>query len=247
MHRREDRSGSPIDQQSPPPDPPGGAEAARRAVARPDGRRRPPAAADLDEPRLAGGARPGARRAGRHAVPRAPAPGRSPRRDARRARAAGGAGRWTDAEVRLRTRRGEYRWILFNAVYAPEERLLYISGKDVSTRRGERRCSTRATARWSANLPDTVVTLFDPELRIVVAEGAPAHAPGPGRGRVRRPDDRRVDARGPVREDRAALPRRAGGGPAVVRHRHARRQRDLPRPGRAAPRRARAAWSAGCR
>ena len=76
-----------------------------------------------------------------------------------------------ELEVRLRTSAGEDRWILFNAVYSPEERLLYISGKDVSARAEQSLLDTRYRA-LVANLPDTVVTLFDPELRIVVAEGA---------------------------------------------------------------------------
>src|SRR5215210_6841876 len=59
-------------------------------------------------------------------------------------------------EVRLLTSSGQERWVLFNAVYAPEERPLLHS---------------RYRALVS-NLPDTVVTLFDADLRIIVAEGA---------------------------------------------------------------------------
>ena len=76
-----------------------------------------------------------------------------------------------ELEVRLRTHRGEDRWILFNAVYSGEERLLYISGKDISARAERTLLDTRYRA-LVANLPDTVVTLFDTELRILVAEGA---------------------------------------------------------------------------
>jgi PAS domain S-box-containing protein len=76
-----------------------------------------------------------------------------------------------ELEVRLRTSTGEVRHVLFNAVFSPEERLLYISGKDVSAMAERTLLHTRYRA-LVANLPDTVVTLFDPDLRIVVAEGA---------------------------------------------------------------------------
>ena len=76
-----------------------------------------------------------------------------------------------ELEVRLRTTAGEDRWILFNAVYSPEEQLLYISGKDVTSRAETMLLHTRYRA-LVANLPDTVVTMFDPDLRIIVAEGA---------------------------------------------------------------------------
>ena len=76
-----------------------------------------------------------------------------------------------ELEVRLRTSTGEVRHILFNAVYSPDERLLYISGKDVTAMAERTLLHTRYRA-LVANLPDTVVTLFDPDLRIVVAEGA---------------------------------------------------------------------------
>ncbi len=76
-----------------------------------------------------------------------------------------------ELEVRLRTSSGEDRHILFNAVYSPDERLLYISGKDVTAMAERSALHTRYRA-LVANLPDTVVTLFDPDLRIVVAEGA---------------------------------------------------------------------------
>ena len=84
--------------------------------------------------------------------------------------AAGRTGR-PELEVRLRTSSGEDRHILFTAVYSAEERLLYISGKDVSALAERALLHTRYRA-LVANLPDTIVTLFDPELRIVVAEGA---------------------------------------------------------------------------
>ena len=76
-----------------------------------------------------------------------------------------------ELEVRLRTTAGDTRHILFNAVYAPDERLLYISGKDVTAMAERTLLHTRYRA-LVANLPDTVVTLFDPEMRVVVAEGA---------------------------------------------------------------------------
>jgi PAS domain S-box-containing protein len=76
-----------------------------------------------------------------------------------------------ELEVRLRTSTGEDRHILFNAVYAPDERLLYLSGKDVTALAERALLHTRYRA-LVANLPDTIVTLFDPDLRIVVAEGA---------------------------------------------------------------------------
>jgi PAS domain S-box-containing protein len=76
-----------------------------------------------------------------------------------------------ELEVRLRTGTGEHRYVLFNAVYSPEERLLYISGKDVSAM-AERSLLHARYRALVANLPDTIVTLFDPDLRIIVAEGA---------------------------------------------------------------------------
>ena len=139
--------------------------------------------------------------------------------------------------MRLRTGAGEHRWILFNAVYSPEERLLYISGKDVSARAEQSLLDARYRA-LVANLPDTVVTLFDTDLRIVVAEGAQL---------TRRGLDPEAYAGMPLAETmpaeqfariaphyRAAL----AGEPQTLRRRHARRRGDLPRAGRAAPRRA---------
>jgi PAS domain S-box-containing protein len=85
------------------------------------------------------------------------------------------AGRWPEIGLRVRRRDGGYRWILFSAVRAPEERLVYLSGKDVSERiesvEGLSLLHTRYRA-LVANLPDTVVTLFDTDLRLLVAEGA---------------------------------------------------------------------------
>ena len=71
----------------------------------------------------------------------------------------------------MRTGSGGHLWVLFNAVYSPEERLLYISGKEVSPRVEQSILDARYRA-LVANLPDTVVTMFDSDLRIVVAEGA---------------------------------------------------------------------------
>ena len=87
---------------------------------------------------------------------------------------AGGAGEWPEIEVRVRDRDGRHRWVLFNAVFAPEEQLVYLSGKDVTARNEAVAERTVAHTRYRAlvaNLPDAVVTLFDPELRIVVTEG----------------------------------------------------------------------------
>ena len=84
---------------------------------------------------------------------------------------AGGRTERPELEVRLRTSSGEDRHILFNAVYSPDERLLYISGKDVTAMAERSALHTRYRA-LVANLPDTIVTLFDPDLRVVVAEGA---------------------------------------------------------------------------
>ena len=82
------------------------------------------------------------------------------------------AGRTTRPElgVRLQGSGGDV-WILFNAVYSADERLLYISGKDVSGRVEQSLLDARYRA-LVANLPDTVVTMFDTDLRIVVTEGA---------------------------------------------------------------------------
>jgi PAS domain S-box-containing protein len=84
---------------------------------------------------------------------------------------AGGRTTRPQLEVRVLTSSGQERWVLFNAVYAPEERLLYISGKDVSVLAERELLHSRYRALVS-NLPDTVVTLFDADLRIVVVEGA---------------------------------------------------------------------------
>jgi PAS domain S-box-containing protein len=85
-----------------------------------------------------------------------------------------GAGRWSDAEFRVRTRDGDYRWVLWSGVAAPRQGLLYISGKDVSARNEAIAERALVHARYRAlvgNLPDTVVTLYDTDLRILVTEG----------------------------------------------------------------------------
>jgi PAS domain S-box-containing protein len=87
---------------------------------------------------------------------------------------AGGATHWPDTELRVRHSDGRYLWILFSGVVSPEERLLFVSGKDVSARNDAVSELELLHARYRAliaNLPDTVVTLFDTELRILVAEG----------------------------------------------------------------------------
>jgi PAS domain S-box-containing protein len=86
----------------------------------------------------------------------------------------GGAPHWPDTELRVRHRDGGHRWILFSGVVSPEERLLFVSGKDVSARNDAVSELELLHARYRtliANLPDTVVTLFDTDLRILVAEG----------------------------------------------------------------------------
>jgi PAS domain S-box-containing protein len=86
----------------------------------------------------------------------------------------GGAAHWPDTELRVRHRDGRHLWILFSGVVAPDEPLLFISGKDVSARNDAVSELELLHARYRtliANLPDTVVTLFDTDLRILVAEG----------------------------------------------------------------------------
>jgi PAS domain S-box-containing protein len=86
-----------------------------------------------------------------------------------------GAPHWPDTELRVRHRGGRHHWILFSGVVSPEERLLFISGKDVSARNDAVSELELLHARYRtlvANLPDTVVRLFDTDLRILVAEGA---------------------------------------------------------------------------
>ena len=87
---------------------------------------------------------------------------------------AGAALRWPDTELRVRHRDGSHRWILFSGVVSAEERLLFVSGKDVSARNDAVAELERLHARYRTlvgNLPDTVVTLYDTDLRILVAEG----------------------------------------------------------------------------
>jgi PAS domain S-box-containing protein len=56
-----------------------------------------------------------------------------------------GAGRWPEAEFRVRSRRGDYRLILWSGVAAPERALLYVSGKDITElRRHEQTMASRA-------------------------------------------------------------------------------------------------------
>ena len=86
----------------------------------------------------------------------------------------GGAPHWPDTELRVRHRDGGHRWILFSGVVSPEEHLLFIAGKDVSSRNDALSELELLHARYRAliaNLPDTIVTLFDTDLRILVAEG----------------------------------------------------------------------------
>jgi PAS domain S-box-containing protein len=87
---------------------------------------------------------------------------------------AGGAPHWPDTELRVRHRDGRHLWILFSGVVPPDEPLLFIAGKDVSARNDAVAELELLHARYRtliANLPDTVVTLFDTDLRILVAEG----------------------------------------------------------------------------
>jgi PAS domain S-box-containing protein len=87
----------------------------------------------------------------------------------------GAAAHWPDTELRVRHRDGRYRWILFSGVVSAEERLLFVSGKDVSARNDAVAALELLHTRYRtlvANLPDTIVILFDPDLRILVAEGA---------------------------------------------------------------------------
>jgi PAS domain S-box-containing protein len=87
---------------------------------------------------------------------------------------AGGASHWPELELRVRTREGDHRWFLFSLVHSEHERRVYLSGKDVSARNEESAERSVLYARYRAlvsNLPDAIVTKFDPELRIVVVEG----------------------------------------------------------------------------
>jgi PAS domain S-box-containing protein len=98
-----------------------------------------------------------------------------------------GAGRWPDAEFRVRRRDGDYRWILWSGVAAPGQGLLYVSGKDVSARNEAIAERALVHARYRAliaNLPDTVVTLFDTDLRILVTEGAQLALPADHHARI---------------------------------------------------------------
>jgi PAS domain S-box-containing protein len=81
-----------------------------------------------------------------------------------------GAGRWPEAELRVRSRSGEYRWILWSGVVALDQGLLYVSGRDVSAR-AERSLLYARYRALVTNLPDVIATMFDPDLRIVMTEG----------------------------------------------------------------------------
>jgi PAS domain S-box-containing protein len=86
----------------------------------------------------------------------------------------GGAPEWPPTELRVRARDGSYRWMLFSAVAAQGEPLVYLCGKDVTAHNEAQAHANQTYARYRAvisNLPDTVVTLFDPELRILAIEG----------------------------------------------------------------------------
>ena len=116
---------------------------------------------------------------------------------------ASGQPAWPDTDVRIVAADGSYRWMLFNAVFAREDKLVYLSGKDVSERTEAAAESSVLHARYRAlvaNLPDTVVTLFDTDLNILVAEGSSM------------PSSEHEGARGP-------LSRGAGRRAAVLRRR----------------------------
>jgi PAS domain S-box-containing protein len=86
----------------------------------------------------------------------------------------GGAPEWPPTELRVRSRGGGYRWMLFSAVAAQGEPLVYLCGKDVTAHKEAHAQALQADSRYRAlisNLPDTIITLFDTDLRIVLAEG----------------------------------------------------------------------------
>jgi PAS domain S-box-containing protein len=133
MHRREDRSGAPIGQRSLPADPVGAEQLVSLShdlMGAVDHRRRlvwtNPAWKEVlgwEPEELAGVVYSDLLH-----------PDDRPSADAAERALMGGAGRWTDTEFRVRTRAGDYRWILWSGVAAPGQGLLYISGKDVSAR-----------------------------------------------------------------------------------------------------------------
>ncbi|MET0816666.1 MAG: PAS domain S-box protein [Solirubrobacteraceae bacterium] len=47
----------------------------------------------------------------------------------------GRAGERPETELRLRARDGSYRWFVFSTSFAPEDRLVYFSGKDITARK----------------------------------------------------------------------------------------------------------------
>jgi PAS domain S-box-containing protein len=86
----------------------------------------------------------------------------------------GGAPEWPPTELRVLARSGGYRWMLFSAVAAQGEPLVYLCGKDVTAHKEAQARATQAYNRYRAlisNLPDTVIMLYDPDLRIVALEG----------------------------------------------------------------------------
>jgi PAS domain S-box-containing protein len=83
---------------------------------------------------------------------------------------ASGEPAWPDTEVRLVASDGSFRLMLFNAIFSREDKLVYLSGKDVSARTETSVLHARYRALVS-NLPDTVVMLFDADLVILVMEG----------------------------------------------------------------------------
>jgi PAS domain S-box-containing protein len=86
----------------------------------------------------------------------------------------GGAPEWPPTELRVLARNGGFRWMLFSAVAAEGEPLVYLCGKDVTAYKDAQARAAKTHARYRAlitNLPDTVITLYDPELRIIALEG----------------------------------------------------------------------------
>ena len=56
-------------------------------------------------------------------------------REAERHVLGGRAGERPETELRLRARDGSYRWFVFSTSYAPADRLVYFSGKDITARK----------------------------------------------------------------------------------------------------------------
>ena len=140
---------------------------------------------------------------------------------ARRAAAvalASGQPAWPETELRIAPATARYRWMLFNAVFAREEQARLPVGQGRVRAHGGAAESSVLHARYRAlvaNLPDTVVTLFDTDLRILVAEGGSSMPQA-------RPELRRLRlGTMPASTPRSALPRGAGGRAAVLRRRDA--------------------------